>query len=252
MKSKFEVLDDAESMLIDLVAKIAPWCAPLPTAYLVGRATIQHLYWPLMIGIAAASVVESLGLVTTATALDLYQSNRAKRKIDPVAPFGLAVALVGLYYAVATGLTVLLDIYPELETYAPGIFPMLSLVGVTVIALRNDHRKHLQDIQMEREERRAERLASKHSRSGKRLQSKMASTTVTMDTIQERLLEARRTKMESRQADLLKKLEEHPKISVTEIAHSMGWSRQTVYSYLATLEKQGRLRRNGHGLEVMQ
>ena len=252
MKSRFEVLNDAEAMLIDLVAKVAPWCAPLPTAYLVGRATMLHLHWPIVIGIAAASVVESLGLVTTATALDLYQYNRSKRKVDPAAPFVLAVSLVSLYFAVATGLTVFLDIYPSMETYAPGIFPALSLVGVTVIALRNDHRKQLQAIQSEHEERRAERLALKQARSAKRLPSNFASTTGSLDTVQERLLEARRIKMESRQEALLKKLVDQPKISVTEIAHSMGWSRQTVYSYLASLEKQGRLRRNGHGVEVVQ
>ena len=84
-------IDSFENGAIDLVAKIAPWCAPVPTAYLVGRATVTHLEWPVPIGVLAAAVIESLGLVTCATALDLYQFNQNRRKNDPPAPFLLAV-----------------------------------------------------------------------------------------------------------------------------------------------------------------
>ena len=84
-------IDNFENNVIDLVAKIAPWFAPIPTAYLVGRATVVHLEWPPAIGFLAAVVIESLGLVSCATALDLYQFNQNRRKNDPPAPFGLAV-----------------------------------------------------------------------------------------------------------------------------------------------------------------
>ena len=43
-------LENIESVAIDLVAKVAPWCAPVPTAFLVGRATIEHLEWPTAVG----------------------------------------------------------------------------------------------------------------------------------------------------------------------------------------------------------
>ncbi|HNV30139.1 MAG TPA: hypothetical protein PKJ83_13425, partial [Cyclobacteriaceae bacterium] len=99
-------IDSFENGAIDLVAKIAPWCAPVPTAYLVGRATVNHLEWPVPIGILAAAVIESLGLVTCATALDLYQFNQNRRKNDPPAPFLLAVFLIVIYFLVAVLLTV--------------------------------------------------------------------------------------------------------------------------------------------------
>jgi hypothetical protein len=76
-------IDAVENIAVDLVAKIAPWCAPIPTAYLVGRATVTHLNWPVPVGILADAVIESLGLVTCATALDLYQFNQTRRKSDP-------------------------------------------------------------------------------------------------------------------------------------------------------------------------
>ena len=75
-------IEAIESIAIDLVAKVAPWCAPVPTAFLVGRATVNHLGWPVIVGVAAAVVVETLGLASTATALELYQYNQNKRKSD--------------------------------------------------------------------------------------------------------------------------------------------------------------------------
>ncbi len=253
MKNKFDFLNDFEGVLIDMVAKIAPWCAPLPTAYLVGRATIQHLHWPVVIGISAASVIESLGLVTTATALDLYQYNRSKRKVDPRTPFGLAISLVGMYFMVAIGLTVFLDIAPNLTVYAPGIFPVLSLVGVTVIALRSNLRRQVAEIQAERQERKAKRQVLKPSLATRETStSKSESKSETMDTIRERLQEARRKKQQSRQSALLNIFNDHPDLTITEAAQSLGFSRQTVYTYLEYLEKQGQIRRNGHGVEVLK
>lgn len=105
----FRNIDNFVNGAVDLVAKVAPWFAPIPTAYLVGRATVNHLEWPVAIGVLAAGVIESLGLVTCATALDLYQFNHNRRKNDPPAPFWLAAFLIFLYFIVAILLTVVLD-----------------------------------------------------------------------------------------------------------------------------------------------
>lgn len=153
-----------ESRLTSLVARLAPWAAPVPTAYLVGRACAEYLAYPWPVAVVAAIVIECLGLSTAATALELYQYNRAKRKTDPTAPFVLAVVLVVLYAVVATGLTVALDILPQLRPYAPGIFPGLSLVGVTVLALRSDHAGRLAEIASERQRARIERAERKAER----------------------------------------------------------------------------------------
>jgi hypothetical protein len=63
-----DISGQIESVLTNAVAKTAPWAVPIPTAYLVGRATVDHLHWPVWVGVVAAVVVESLGLATTATA----------------------------------------------------------------------------------------------------------------------------------------------------------------------------------------
>jgi len=146
--------NEIESLLTDVVAKVAPWCAPVPTAYLVGRATVEHLHWPVWVGIVAAVTVESLGLVTVATALELREYNAGKRKSDPRAPFTLAVVLAGVYLTVALLLTVALDTIPSLALYSPAVFPLLSLCGVTVLAIRGDHKRRLAAIATDKAERR--------------------------------------------------------------------------------------------------
>jgi len=254
-----ERIDQLESVAVDLVAKVAPWCAPLPTAYLVGRATVVHLAWPAWVGFVAAVIVESLGLATTATALVLRDYNQSKRKTDPRAPFALALALVGVYFVVATGLTVVLDISPGLAVYAPAIFPTLSLTGVTVLALRSDHKRRLADIESERAEKRAARQVHKNTAyqlpigdvagvpSGNGKSAQQGAQNGALDAVN-------RTRQE-RKAALLSALEsaycEHPDLGVTEAARQLGVHRNTIYGYLDELESAGRLRKNGNGWEVL-
>ncbi|MBU0493892.1 MAG: helix-turn-helix domain-containing protein [Chloroflexi bacterium] len=152
-------INHLERRLTDVVARIAPWLAPLPTAYLVGRATVEHLHWPDLVGIIAAAIVESLGLATTVTALELREYNASKRKSDPGAPFGLAAGLVVVYLVVALALTVVLDTVPELARYAPAIFPLLSLAGMIILALRADHVRRLNGIAENKAAAREERAA---------------------------------------------------------------------------------------------
>jgi len=142
-----------ESKITSLISRLSPWLAPAPTAYLVGRATMQHLGWPFLVAFIAAIIIECLGLTTVATTLELREYNLTKRKSDPVAPFTLAAFMAGSYLVVAIGLTVMLDIAPVLSVYAPAIFPLLSLAGVTVIALRNDHQRRLTPILEEKRKR---------------------------------------------------------------------------------------------------
>ena len=159
-------VDDVEGTAVDLVARLSPWLAPLPTAYLTATATVKHLGWPTAIGVIAGVIIESLGLASVTTALMLREYNATRRKIpddwepvdskggrrpyrgkvDPPAPFALTVALAAMYFGAVTALTVALDTMPSLATYAPLVFPLMSLAGVTVLAIRADHRHRLAQI----------------------------------------------------------------------------------------------------------
>jgi hypothetical protein len=253
-----EFLNEIEAFAADIVAKIAPWAAPIPTAYLVGRATIKHLNWPFLIGLIAAIIVESLGLATTVTALELRDYNKSKRKSDPASPFWLAAILVGVYFIVALGLTVALDIYPDKAIFAPGIFPLLSLCGVTILALRADHGRRLKTIKADKLERKEKRQRNRQIRRQKTTavnMSEMSETTSNngkTDTDLDALQAARLVKKSQRLDALVKLYLDNPDIGPTEAAQHIGVRRQTIYNYNVELEKKGRIRRNDGVMEVLK
>jgi hypothetical protein len=190
--------------IISLVSSVAPWLAPLPTAYLVWRSTTIHLEWPTWVASAAALVVECIGLTVTSIALTLYNYNQSRRKSDPGAPFWLAVTLVGVYVLVAVFLTLLMDTIPSLAKYAPLIFPALSLTGVTSLALRADHGRRLAAVAEAKAERRAARV------------SPLVTPTVTGVTARDRI----------------SNLVTSGVTGAAEIAAQTGYSKKTVYKWL--------------------
>lgn len=151
------ILDKLETQAVDFVARFSPWLAPLPTAYLTATATVEHLAWPLVIGVIAGAIVEALGLASIATALTLREYNATKRKSDPLAPCLLAVSLAAVYFVAVTFLTVALDTAPNLAMFAPLVFPIMSIAGATVLAIRADHKRRLAVIADEKAERIAKR-----------------------------------------------------------------------------------------------
>jgi len=253
--------DRIEASAADVLAKAAPWAAPLPTAYLVGRATMVHLAWPEPVAVIAAITIESLGLATTATALELREYNASKRKSDPRAPFALAVVLVAVYFIVAVGLTVVLDILPALATYAPGVFPVLSLCGVTVLALRSDHRRRVAAVAAERAERRARRSGARSGvrsseRSDKRSDGRSELYTperpaaYSLDNL-DAANAARRVRREEAIDGLLDAYRDNPHLSYAAAGRLVGRSKSWTAQALADLERGGRVRRNGNGVEVL-
>lgn len=142
MKGQF-----SESAITDLIAHVTPWLAPLPNAYLVYRTSIDALGWPWLVALAAGIVIEALGLSAVHTALEFRSHNRGLKKDDKrTSPYGLATFLVIVYLLSVTALTVILDTMPELARYAPLIFPIISLCGVTIIGIRTDHRRLVADM----------------------------------------------------------------------------------------------------------
>ena len=157
------LLDQVEGSAIDIAVRAGPWLAPVPTAYLVGRASKVHLMWPTWVAGAAAVAVEILGLATVTTALQLRAYNKTKRKTDPLAPFWLAASLAGVYLVIAIGMTVVMDIVEGLQVYSPAVFPLLSLMGGVIIAIRHDHRLRLKGIEQDKEEKRQARREKKET-----------------------------------------------------------------------------------------
>lgn len=134
-------LNKIENSAIDTIAVFAPWLGPIPSAYLVGRACINYLHWHWSIAWIAAIAVESIGVVSVVLSLRLYEWNETKNKTDPAAPFKLSLLLVATYFLVTIGLTVLLDVFPELARFSPAIFPLLAAVGAVNIAVKNGQQR---------------------------------------------------------------------------------------------------------------
>jgi hypothetical protein len=227
----------------DGIAAITPWFTPIPSAVLVANAAMRHLSWSAILGTVAALIIEGLGITTVSTALMLWDYNAGRRKSDPPAPFMMAAALVGVYLFSTIALTILLEIIPVLSLYAPGMFPLLALVGALNLALRNAHRRRLMSIAHEKTERRQAKA---------RQVSGMVSDYVKVDRSIDRLQPARQARKAARMEALLAVFEQTPGQSIAEAARQAGVSRQTAYEYLAEWERAGRTRRSSEGVEVLR
>jgi hypothetical protein len=146
-----------ESLAVDIIAILAPWLSPLPSAYLVYRATQEHFGWPFLVSAAGALAVEAIGVVSVVVALRLHEWNQTKNSKEPAAPFGLAVAVCAFYLVVTVGLVVFLKVFPELVNFAPAVFPFLAITGAVNIALKDGQKRRERERQERKEERKQAR-----------------------------------------------------------------------------------------------
>jgi hypothetical protein len=250
-------IDEAERTAVGLVTRLIPWLAPIPSAYLVGRAAIQYLEYPIGIGIIAAVIIEAMGLAATSTALDIYIYNQTRRKVDPPAPLFLAIVLVLAYLFIATCLTIIVEVIPNLAIYAPVIFPSLSLSGAIILALQSMLSNRQKAIAEEKAERKAERQAVKpvQRQTTNAQLDVLASNTLSMDeqmdSLTDKLHAGKMAKLDARLNALIEVFRKEPNLEIAEAARRIQVSRQTVYSYLSILEKAGRLKRGENGIEVL-
>jgi len=237
-------MNNVEKNTIKIVAKAAPWLAPLPSAYFVARSAMVHLTLPLPVAVVVAAIIETLGLATVHTALWAYDWNTHKRKSDPSAPVTLAVALGGVYVIATLGLVVFLEVWPPLAAYAPAIFPALAVVGAVNLALISRQEQREAEVRTQKTEARERRRA----RSVKR----QTPNTGKFDTRLDTLRAARRAKRDARITALVTFYTGNPGAGVTEVSQAIGVSRQTVYNYLAELEEAGRISRNNGSVEILE
>ena len=133
---------DPSQVATEISTGIGPLLGPIPTAYLVGDRTMRHLAWPWPIALVAALTLELVGISAAHVSLRLWLYRKEKTKADPPAPHpALGLLLLVLYFVAALTLTVILDIAAVDRItpahVAPGIFPILSLVSVGLLALKS-------------------------------------------------------------------------------------------------------------------
>jgi predicted transcriptional regulator len=244
-------MNTIEKNLVKFVAKLAPWFAPVPSAFFVARSALVHLSLPLPVAIIVAAIIETLGLSTVHTALWAYDWNTHKRKTDPTAPVMLAIALGGVYVVATLGLVVFLEVWPFLSTYAPALFPALAVVGAVNLALISRQEQREADVESQKAEQRAQRRVSRSVQKDVRQQSPSAQI-----DIQNAVLDSVNRAKRQRKADILDAMVDiyvdSPEAGPTEVARRLGIGRSTVYNYLSDLQTAGRIaRNNGNGIAVL-
>lgn len=236
-------MNSLEKSAVKIVAKVAPWLAPFPSAFFVARASIKHLALPLFVAIIVAAIIETLGIATVHTALWLADWNERRRKSDPGAPVNVAV-LLGIVYIVSTiGLTVVLEIIPSLSIVAPALFPALAVVGAVNLALISRQENRENAVEIERQERK-EKRQGKRKEPRQPLASPVSENTSNfpgIDAFSDAARQARLRNKQERLDALLTVYLDDPTIGPTEAGRRIGVSRQTVYDYLAELEETGKV-----------
>jgi hypothetical protein len=246
-------MNTIEKNLVKLVAKLAPWLAPFPSAYFVARSGMAHLALPLPVAIVVAAIIETLGLSAVHSALWLADWNASKRKTDPQAPVVVAVALGAVYLVATLGLVVFLEVWPALATYAPALFPALAVVGGVNLALISQQERRETAVQVEKAERKAGRqsVRPKDEARPSRQTSRPASKTGILDAQMDALRQGRKSKRDARLDALLTFYLDNPDAGPTEASQAIGVARQTVYNYLEELEAAGRVARNDGTVRVL-
>ena len=228
------------------VARLSPWLAPLPSAYFVARSAMAHLALPWPMAMLVAAIIETLGLATVHTALWAYDWNIQKRKTDPNAPLGLAVALGAVYLVATLGLVVFLEVWPSLAAYAPALFPALAVVGALNLAMISRQEQRESAVKVEKAERKAARQAQRQAarQASHAKPSDEPSRTAVLNASLDAARQTRRAMRDARLDALLTYYASNPDAGPTEASRAIGVSRQTVYTYLAALEAVGRIARN--------
>jgi hypothetical protein len=246
-------MNQVEKNLVKLVAKLAPWLAPFPSAFFVARSGMAHLALPLPVAIVVAAIIETLGLSAVHSALWLADWNASKRKTDPQAPVVVAVTLGAVYLVSTLGLVVFLEVWPDLATYAPALFPVLAVVGGVNLALISQQERREATVKVEKEERKAARQAGRQPErpATSPTASNQTPKPVSFDDPTAKARQAQTSNRNARLDALLTFYLDNPDAGPTAAGRAIGVSRQTIYDYVAELEAAGRLARNDGTVKVL-
>lgn len=273
-----DFLDAIQSMIMSFLVKLGPFAVALMpslfTAYAIfytfadEAGPILALIFAITVGLA----METVGIVATHTAIDLYNAKESG-VIQPV-KFRLMVWLVPVYVVGVSSV-----VYFSEHAFTPLVkglgvaSPFLTCIVYIAVALARDIRRteaqqeRVEDKQDDREddERRWQRekerieIELKHQEKMARIASKQRPNTVQVPSnldAQDRPLdaanEARLASKEAKLDALLDFLTNNPFASYADIGRQIGLSKSSGENYARSLMDAGKLRRNGEGWEVIK
>lgn len=278
-------LDAIQSILMSLLVKLGPFFVALMPALFTAYSIFYTFndeageYLALCFAVVVGLAIETVGIVATHTAIDLYNAKQQKI-IEPV-KFHLMAWLVPVYViGVAAVVGFSDDAFTPLVKGLGIASPFLTSIVYIAVALARDlsrleARQSLKDTRQDLIEdesrqwqREKERLAleMKHEERLAKIQianvSRNVGQTVNQpgQTVQEpvknHVFDAVNLSRAERKQQLLERMvdifADNANAKASKVASTLNVSRQTIYNYLGELEEAGRIRRNGDGVEVMR
>ncbi len=165
-----------ENRILDLIAAISPWLAPLIPVYFAAYNAYDYLakgrnWWDGALVLAIALVVETIGLAGVHTSIQLWNYNRTKNASDDPAPLWLAMLAVVVYVVIIITVNGALDYakvaapetLPYVKIFAIGLLSLLALNSALIVAIRAGQNDREQRARDRKAERKAERENRKHS-----------------------------------------------------------------------------------------
>ena len=151
------ILNGAETAVIDFVSVFVPWAVPVIPAYLTYKHTIIEMGFPPEIAATAAFTVEALGLASVATAVRFWKHNQKYKDNKNRAPFWIAACVYVFYLVVVLSVNVILEFVAQTRTgsviWAIALFSTLSFPAGLLIAIREQYRHVLDEIEERKEAR---------------------------------------------------------------------------------------------------
>lgn len=155
-----DLIRAVEGVLVDLIAAISPWLAPVIPAWLVKTNLSGPLGMPEFVAWTGAAVVELVGLSAVHTAFSLWDYNDTRRKSDQRAPVWVAAVVAVFYLAIILVVNVALHPGTFVERLAITLLSLLTAIAALILAVRAGHARRLGDIQAEKAAKRTRRKVS--------------------------------------------------------------------------------------------
>ena len=157
-----------ENEILDKVASISPWLAPLIPTYFATYNAIEYLAkgndpWDWAMVIVIALVVETIGLAAVHTLMQFWNWNRRRAAGEAEAPILPIAASVIIYIVIVITVNAMLDYFklanpaslPYVRILAIAMLSLLSLNSALIVALRAGQSDRVQQA----EKAKAEALA---------------------------------------------------------------------------------------------
>lgn len=158
------LIRSVESSIVNLLAAVGPWLAPLAPAFMSYIHMRNTMLFPEWVSISIALVIEILGLSAVSTMISFWMHNRKGGAKMKRAPLGITIFAFTFYLAVVLTLNVALDAATEIGDPATstmtmimsrGLLTLLSIPAALILAVRTGHRELLMQIERDKEERRS-------------------------------------------------------------------------------------------------